>query len=71
MVTEFELTLDNNGMPCVEFKYQGRSNSLEQKVLKVFIDAAKEDGLVLRNSNGYLNSSGENWQKYQIRIGKN
>ena len=32
MKQEFELTLDNNGRPCISFKHDERAKDLEQKV---------------------------------------
>lgn len=41
MKAEFELNLDSNGRPCIKFRHHDKDNSLEQKALKVFLDAEK------------------------------
>jgi len=71
MKAEFELNLDSNGRPCIKFKHHDKDNSLEQKALKVFLDAVKEKGCVLRNPSGYLECGTSNsWENYEIQIGK-
>jgi len=71
MKAEFELNLDSNGRPCIKFRHHDKDNSLEQKALKVFLDAVKEKGCVLRNISGYLESGTSNsWGNYEIQIGK-
>ena len=71
MKAEFELNLDSNGRPCIKFRHHDKDNSLEQKALKVFLDAVKEKGCVLRNISGYLESGTSNsWENYEIQIGK-
>ena len=42
MKVEFELNLDDNGRPCIKFRHHDKDNSLEQKSLKLFLDAVKE-----------------------------
>lgn len=37
MKAEFELSLDTNGKPMIKFMHSDKSESLEQKILKVFI----------------------------------
>lgn len=70
MKAEFELSLDNDGRPCISFKHHNRNKSLDQKVLKTFIDGVKKEGLRLANPTGYICSSeGESWEFYEIRIG--
>ena len=69
MKAEFNLNLDSNGIPCIKFRHHDKDNSLEQKALKVFLDAAKEKGCVLRNSSSYLESGTSNsWNNYEIQI---
>jgi hypothetical protein len=71
MKVEFELNLDDNGRPCIKFRHHDKDNSLEQKALKVFLDAVKEKGCELRNPTGYLCSSeGKSWENYEIQIAK-
>lgn len=70
MKVEFELTLDQNGRPCIKFKHRDRNDSLEQKILKVFIDAVKEKGCELINT-GVENIENNIWSEiYEIQIGK-
>ena len=68
MKQEFELTLDNNGRPCISFKHDERAKDLEQKVLKVFIDGANEKGIKLNRPSGGCNSRNESWSNYEILI---
>ena len=71
MKAEFELNIDSNDRPCIKFRHHDKDNSLEQKALKVFLDAVKEKGCVLRNPSGYLESGTSNsWEHYEIQIGK-
>jgi hypothetical protein len=67
MQVEFELNLDSDGRPCIKFRHYDKHNSLEQKALKVFIDAVKEKGLCLVNTGGFR-SDKESFEKYEIRI---
>jgi hypothetical protein len=68
MKVEFEFTLDDTGNPCIKFRHHDKDNSLEQKTLKIFIDLARQKGIDLVNINGYLDSEGNSWENYQLRI---
>lgn len=71
MKTEFELNFDSNGKPCIKFKHHDKDNSLEQKSLKIFLDAVKKKGCVIVNTGGYLECGTSNsWDNYEIQIGK-
>lgn len=70
MKAEFEFNLDRNGRPCIKFKHFDKDNSLEQKALKIFIDAVKEKGCELINIGGYIDTDGNSWENYEIQIGK-
>lgn len=71
MKAELELDLDSNGRPCIRIKHHDRSSNLEQKILGVFIKAAKEKGCVLKNTGGYLEVGTSNsWESYEIQIKK-
>ena len=70
MRAEFELNLDSDGRPCIKFKHFDKDNSLEQKALKVFIDALKEKGAVIHNTSGYIDTNGNSWENYEIQIVK-
>lgn len=69
MKVEFELNLDGNGRPCIKFRHHEKNNSLEQKALKVFLEAVKEKGCELRNPTGYI-GNGDIWEDYEIQICK-
>lgn len=68
MKAEFELNLDNKGRPCIKFIHHDKNGSLEQRSLKVFIDAVKSNGMELCNPGGYINSNGDSWENYEIQI---
>ena len=71
MKVEFELTIDNDGLPCIQFRHYDQDNSLEQKTLNAFINAVKTKGCKLVNINGHLCSSrNESWENYEIQINK-
>jgi hypothetical protein len=54
MKAEFELSLDRNGKPCIKFKHHTRIDSLEQKLLKIFVDGVYKNGAVITSSGSYL-----------------
>ena len=68
MKASFELTLGSNGRPCIKFRHYDKDGSLDQRVLKSFIELAKEKGLVLKNPSGYIDTDGNSWENYEIRI---
>lgn len=70
MKVEFELNLDTNGKPCIKFRHYDKDKSLEQKALKIFIDAAKEKGIKLQSPSGYADTNGNSWENYEIIIAK-
>ena len=70
MKVEFELNLDSDGRPCIKFKHHDKDSSLEQKALKIFINAVKEKGMCLKNPGGYIDTNGNSWEKYEIQIKK-
>lgn len=70
MKVEFELNLDSNGRPCIKFRHYDKDSSLEQKTLKVFIDAVREKGMELRNPSGHVDTNGNSWEDYEVQIGK-
>lgn len=71
MKVEFHLNLDKDGNPCICFKHYDRHDSLEQKLLGVFLEAVKEKGCVLKNPSGYLKSgTSDSREDYQIQISK-
>ncbi|MFA6572257.1 MAG: hypothetical protein WCT77_13605 [Bacteroidota bacterium] len=71
MKVEFELNLDKDGRPCIKFKHYVKDNSLEQKALKIFIDAVKEKGCELKNPIEYFNKNNNGYYEYyEIQIKK-
>ena len=70
MKAQFELNLDNNGMPFIKFRHYDKDSSIEQKALKVFIDAVKEKGMELRNTSCFIDTEGNSWNNYEVQIGK-
>lgn len=69
MKAEFELTIDNNGRPCIKFVHHDKSSALEQKMLKIFIDGFKARGVVLTNPCGHISVGTNNsTETYQICI---
>lgn len=70
MKAKFELNLDSKGRPCIKFRHYDKDSSLEQKALKVFIDAVKEKGMELRNTSGSIDTEGNSWENYEVQIGK-
>lgn len=71
MKTEFELNLDSNGRPCIKFRHHDKDGSLEQKALKVFINAVKEGGCTLITISGFIcTDTDSSWNNYEIQISK-
>lgn len=71
METKFILNVDKNGRPCIKFKHYDRSNTLEQKILDIFIKAVKKHGCVLVNPGGFLEAGTDNsYENYEIQIAK-
>ena len=69
MKANFELSLDRKGKPCIKFTHHEKNSSLEQKTLRLFIDGINENGCVLINTGGYLDS-GYSYKNYEIQIDK-
>ena len=69
MKAEFELTIDEKtGEPKIRVRHQDKSNSLDQLLLKIFIDKARENGIELIHTSGYLESGTTNsWENYEIK----
>lgn len=66
---QLEITLDHDGVPIIRIRHQDKSTLLREKTLGVFVNAAKEGGrLVLRNTAGMIDTSGNSWEDYEIRI---
>lgn len=64
MKAELKLHLDDDGRPCIRLTHYYKDNSLEQKLLKVFLEEVKEKGCVLRYISGVSNS----FENYEIQI---
>lgn len=60
---------EKTGDPIIKIRHHDKSNNLNQKVLKIFIDKAKCNGLEFRHTSGYIESGTTNsWENYEIRI---
>jgi len=71
MKVEFEFTLDSVGSPYIKFRHHDRDDSLEQKLLKVFLDGASKNGITLAYQSGYLECGTKNsWSNYEIKIAR-
>lgn len=72
MKAEFELSLNNDGQPCIRFRHFDKDISLEQRTLQLFLEKAKEKGIALKNTSGFLESGTSNsWENYEIYININ
>lgn len=68
MKVEFELNIDEKtGEPIIRFRHDERSDAMEQRLLKIFVEKAKKNGILLVNPNGQI-SSGSAWENYEIKI---
>lgn len=70
MKAEFELTIDEKtGEPKIKFRHHDRSNAIEQKLLKIFVDKAKKNGVIVANTGGHLECGTSNsWEDYEVKI---
>jgi hypothetical protein len=70
MKAEFELTIDDKtGEPKIRFRHHDKSNEIEQKLLKIFVDKAKDKGIEVISTGGYLEGGTSNsWNYYEIKI---
>ncbi len=69
MKAEFELNLDSNGKPCIKFRHHVKEKSLEQKALKIFLDAIKEKGCVLKQIGSHREVVPNiMWEDFEIQI---
>jgi hypothetical protein len=67
MTSKFELTIDKEGKPIIKFSHQDKNDSIEQKLLKVFIDNAFKNGISLRKVSGYTEIGGNvSFDNYEI-----
>ena len=67
MKAQIELTLDTkSNKPVIIITHYDKDNSIEQLLLKVFIDNAK-NGIMLKHLSGFLEVGTSNsWEKYVI-----
>lgn len=65
MKAEFELNLNKNGRPVISFRHHDKDGSLEQQVLKVFVDMAAENGLRMKQVSG-TSGTGVSYNEYEI-----
>jgi hypothetical protein len=72
MKAEFDLNVSTKtGGPIITFKHHDKDSSLEQQILKVFIDGAIKNGIELVPTNGFLEVGTNNsFEQYEIRIKK-
>jgi hypothetical protein len=70
MKAEIKLNIDVNGFPCIRIRHHNKSGSVEQELLRVFLEAVNESGLQLVKTFGHVTPSGESQDNYEIRIGK-
>lgn len=72
MKTEIKLTVDSQtGEPIIEIKHFYKKYEIEQKLLKVFIERAYNNGLTIYELGGVLNSSDDNNTFNKVRIKAN
>lgn len=68
MKVELQFTVDaNDGKPCITFTHHENDSSIEQKLLKVFIDGIRLNGLKLKNPNGGI-KDGNGYENYVLAI---
>jgi len=67
MKAKFEINIDSDGSPVIRFRHYDKNSSLEQEMLKQFIALVKENGLELRNTSGFIDTSGDSHENYIIR----
>jgi len=65
---EFELNLDRDGRPCIRFIHRDKSNKLEEKILKEFIDGCTTKGMKLVKVSGFISTERTSYDTYEIRI---
>lgn len=53
MKAEFELNIDGDGDPVISFRHFDRNGSLDQRLLKIFINKS-QGKIILVNTSGYL-----------------
>ena len=69
MKVEFELTVNKKCEPIIRVKHYDRKTNLEQKLLGIFIQMAKERGIEIVNPNGMIEAGTDNsWEQYLIKI---
>ena len=70
MKAEFEFTIDKkSGEPIIKFRHHDKCDSLEQKLLGLFVSRIKERGVELVNPTGYCEVGTNNsWENYEIKI---
>ncbi len=60
MKAEFEITITKEGVPAIKFTHHDKSNFIEQILLGLFLKQAKEHGIKLVNTSGFLESLTDN-----------
>ncbi len=66
-----ELNMDRHGNPCIRIRHHDKMDSLEQIVLKQFIDDATSYGCRLVSISGYLDAgTNESCENYEIQTNR-
>lgn len=70
MKAEIELNVDlKTGQPKIKFRHHDKDNSMEQRMLGIFVEQANKKGLKLINPSGHLEVGTSNsWENYEIII---
>jgi hypothetical protein len=69
MKAEFELNLDCNNKPSIKIRHFDKENSLDQRLLKLFLDEVRKKGCLLKHINSYGDIlKQESWEDYEIQI---
>lgn len=69
MKAEFYFSVNDKGEPVIGFKHHDRDNSLEQKLLGIFVKKALANGIKIGSPGGMLEAGTNNsWEEYKIEI---
>ena len=68
MTVTFEFSLDYRGKPCIKFKHHDKDNSIEQQLLKHFIQDALDNQCKLVPVGGFIDmSNSTSWNEYELQ----
>lgn len=70
MSIELEFNLGRDNKPCIRIKHRDKSDFLEQKILKIFIDAIKENGCKLVHTGSFakIGDNESSFESYEIQV---